>query len=418
MRLTMSERSAVIRRTYQRYQRAGRSEKSKILDEFVLLSGYSRAYAALVLRSWGRTVEGKRSHGPLRFVAGCPPRPGRGAPRIYGPEVLTVLERLWMLCDCMCGKLLASAIRTLLPVYQKWGEIKVDDEVREKLLTISPATIDRLLSPTRRRMFAPTANSHTRPGPDALRNRIPVRTFEEWDRSIIGQMQADLVGHDGGISYGEFAFTCTLTDIATGWTELRVLRNKARKWVAIALDQMRESLPFPMLSLGTDCGSEFINDHLYSWCTAHQIAMSHTRPYRKNDNCYVEQKNGAVVRRAAAHLRYDTEAERALLGAIYQRQSVLTNYFYPTMVLESKTRRGSKTHRNYSQPKTPAQRLLDSGSLGETQQQRLRSVFTQTNPAELKRQVVDLQQQLFSMASSKPPPRVKIPGRRIEIHAH
>ena len=142
----MSERAAVIRRTFRRYQQADRAEKTKILDEFVLLTGYSRAYAAMVLRSWAKQVNGKRVHGPLRFVAGSPPRPGRGAPRVYGPDVVDALVHLWMLCDCMCGKLLAPAIRTLLPVYEKWGEIDVEDELREKLLHISPATIDRLLA--------------------------------------------------------------------------------------------------------------------------------------------------------------------------------------------------------------------------------------------------------------------------------
>lgn len=413
----MSERAAVIRQTYDRYQKASRTGKTKILDEFVLLTGYSRAYAALVLRSWAREIPGKRAHGPVRFVAGCPPRPGRGAPRVYGPEVVEVLEHLWVLCDCMCGKLLAPAIRTLLPVYEKWNEISLTDELREKLLHISGATIDRLLSDHKRKMRWPATISHTRGSAHSLRNQIPIRTFEQWDRSCIGQMQADLVGHDGGVSYGEFAFTCTLTDVATGWTELRVLRNKARKWVCLALDQMCNHLPFQILSLGTDCGTEFMNHHLWTWCRQNNIAMSHTRPYRKNDNCYVEQKNGAVVRRAAAHLRYDTEQERDLLSQIYQRQCLLTNYFFPTMVLESKTRRGSKTHRSYSPAKTPAQRVLDSGILSGEKTQGLLQIFELTNPAELKRQVTELQHQLFSIASSKPPPHVKIPGRRIEIHA-
>ena len=411
----MSERRAVIQQTYQRYQKASRSEKGRILDEFVQLTGYTRAYAALVLRQWGTKRWAVGPRGPLRLVAGGPKPPRRPRMHVYDEPVRTALIHLWYLCDCMCGKRLAPAIRSLLPLYERWGELHVSAQLQEKLLQLSPATADRLLREERKKLQSPRGRAHTRPAPTSLLRQIPLRTFDEWDREILGQFQCDLVGHDGGLNRGEFAFTCTLTELCVGWTELRPLRNKARLWVQQALDEIRTQLPIPLRALGTDTGSEFINHHLFHWCQTHGIAFSRARPYRKNDNCFVEERNNSLVRRAVGYLRYDSEPERALLGQIYQRQTLLSNYFYPCMKLVEKTRRGSFVHRRYDIPRSPCQRLMERSEIPEPIKERLSWTFTHLNPAQIKRELTELQQRLYETASSKPLPDIPPRGRELVI---
>lgn len=417
MGLLMGERHAVLRQMYRRYQQATRQEKSLILNELTSLTDYNRAYAALLLRSYGQEIWLKDKDGPVRI------RPsehiehdGRGAPRVYGDAVAEAVIKIWYLCDCMCGKRLASAMRTMVPVLMRWSELEISDEVQRKLMSISAASIDRLLQDERRRIQLPRAKAYTKPGPEALRNQVPIRTFEEWDRSEVGHVQADLVGHDGGYAFGDFFFTLTMVDIATGWTEARVVLNKARKWVCEAADEIRCSLPFQIRSLGSDSGTEFINSHFIAWTKQQQLVFTRTRPYRKNDNCYVEERNGSFVRRVAGYARYDTGTERALLTELYQRHAVLANYFYPSMKLLAKKRTGARVYRRYDVPKTPFQRLLELAE-GSLDARGLEKVFNDTNPVTLKRELTEIQNQLFDLSANKPPPHGQIAGRGVRIHA-
>jgi hypothetical protein len=303
-----------------------------------------------------------------------------------------------------------------LPVYQRWGEIKLAEETRRKLLSMSAATADRLLQEERRKLRSLHGTPHTRPAPSAVLCQIPLRTFDEWDRGVLGQFQADLVGHDGGNSLGEFAFTCTLTELSVGWSELRPLPNKARVWVRKALEDVCRHLPFPMIALGTDTGGEFVNEHFLAYCQSHHIDFSRTRPYRKNDNCFVEEKNNSLVRRTVGYLRYDTPEELALLQAIYQRQTFLTNYFYPWMKLVGKNRRGARVYRRHDTPRTPCQRLLEREDVPQEVKRTLLATFDALNPAALKRELTELQGQLYKLASSKPAPVVHHRGKELVIH--
>lgn len=416
MGLSMQDRRKVVQQTYRRYQRADREKKSHILDEFVEVTGYNRAYAAMVLRQWGTTRWVVGPKGPVRLVAGRKKRPPRRIVRTYDEEVKKVLIHLWYLCDCMCGKRLVPAIRTLLPVFQRWGEIQVDTGVEEKLMSVSAATADRLLREQRKKLRTQRGRSYTRAAPWHLVQQIPIRTFDEWDRNLLGQVQSDLVGHDGGLYRGQFAFTCTVVELCVGWTELRPLPNKARVWVKQAMDEIKHQVPFEIIALGTDTGSEFVNNHLFAWCSECGIQFSRTRPYRKNDNCFVEEKNNSVVRRTVGYLRYDTEQELELLRSIYQRQTLLCNYFYPWMKLVGKTRRGSRVYRRYDTPRTPYQRLMEREDVPKKTKQELTRIFNQTNPALLKRELTDLQQKLFKLASSKPLPKIRPRGKELVIH--
>jgi hypothetical protein len=412
----MAERRAVVQQTFRRYQKADRRHKGRILDEFVQLTGYSRAYAALVLRQWDTVHWQVGPRGPLRLVAGAPRQPRAPAARLYGEAERKALIHLWYLCDCMCGKRLVPAIRVLLHVYQRWGELKVNLKVQQKLLRLSAATADRMLRDERSTLRTSRGLSHTRPAASHLLRQIPLRTFDEWDRRVLGQVQADLVGHDGGLNQGDFAFTCTVTELCVGWSELRPVVNKARVNVKNALADIRVSLPFPIVALGTDTGSEFINNHLFAWCQSCQIAFSRTRPYRKNDNCFVEEKNNSLVRRTVGYLRYDTPQELALLTAIYQRQTLLSNYFYPWMKLISKTRRGARVYRRYDTPRTPCQRLLERADVSALTKEHLRGTFDRLNPAALKRELTELQDQLYKLASGKPTPHfTHIRGKELVI---
>lgn len=413
----MADRRTIIRRSFRRYQKADRKHKSLILDQVMAQTLYrSRAYLALILRRWGLVFWQTGLQGPQRLVVGAPHKARHPPKRQYDEPVRKALIRLWYLCDCMCGKRLVPAIRTLLPVFQRWGELKVERCVKKKLLSVSAATVDRMLKQERKKLETRRGFPHTHPAASSLLRKIPFRTFDEWDRGILGQLQADLVGHDGGLNQGEFAFTCTVTELSVGWSELRPLPNKARLWVRDAMEEIRRKLPFPILALGTDTGSEFINDHLFNWCQSNHIRFTRCRPYRKNDNCFVEEKNNSLVRRTVGYLRYDTPEELALLKRIYKLQTLLNNYFYPWMKLVFKSRRGARVYRRYDTPRTPCQRLLERTEVPKEVKARLRRTYRDLNPAAVKRELTVLQDRLYKLASSKPTPVIHPRGKELYIH--
>ena len=216
------------------------------------------------------------------------------------------------------------------------------------LVGMSAATIDRRLAPERKKHQL-KGRSLTKPG-TLLKSQIPIRTWAQWDDAAPGFVEIDLVGHEGGKRVGEHAYTLTVTDIATGWTENRSVRNKARKWVIAALDDVGKSMPFPLLGIDSDNGSEFINHHLLAWCEQRKITFTRSRPGNSNDGAHVEQKNWAIVRIVVGYHRYDTEAELLLLNKIWALQSKLTNYFSPQQKLVSKVRDGAKVSRSTTSP--------------------------------------------------------------------
>lgn len=215
-------------------------------------------------------------------------------------------------------------------------------------MKVSASTIDRLLRQEKKK-YTLKSRSKTKPG-TLLKNQIPIRTFSEWDEGRPGFMEIDLVGHDGGDARGEFIQTLDVTDVCTGWTETRAVRNKAQVWVFEALKEIMDRIPFDLLGIDSDNGSEFINHHLFRFCTERKITFTRTRSYRKNDNCFVEQKNYSVVRRFAGYLRYNTEEELKLLNELYSYLRLYTNFFQPVMKLTEKTRIGSGVIKRYDIP--------------------------------------------------------------------
>lgn len=404
MALTIKERKAVTKEVAKRYQRARKKEKGRILDEFVSLAGYTRCYASCILRNWGRRIVLKfggsksvilpKADIPLVCLQG-ERRQGakRGRRRIYGKAVVTVLKKIWVICDCICGKRLAPYLQEIVPVLLRCGELDIDKDTEEKLLKISAATVDRLLAPERAK-YRLKNRARTKPG-TLLKNQIPIRTFADWDEQKPGFVEVDLVGHDGGNPRGEFAQTLDFTDVCTGWTETQAVKNKAQVWVFEAIMDTRRRLPFKLLGIDSDNGGEFINDHLDRFCKKEEITFTRTRPYRKNDNCFVEQKNYSVVRRAVGYYRYSTEKEVRILNELYKSLRPYTNFFQPVMKLIEKTRIGSKVKKRYDKAKTPYRRVLESPHISKGSKERLRKQYSELNPAELKREITHQQNRLW-----------------------
>ena len=412
MRLTMSERKSVIKVLAPRYQQASKKQKRKILDECCLLTGYHRCYASYLLSAHGR----RRQLSPERVLLGdatC--RSERIYKKVYDAKVLRALRQIWLWMDCLCGKRLVAILKEVIPILERHGEIHLDAQTRQKLLRISSATIDRLLAEEKKK-FVLGSKAKTKPG-TLLKQQIPIRTFAQWDEARPGFVEIDLVGHDGGEGSGDYLQTLDVTDVCTGWTETQAVRNKAQVWVFEALKEIQGRLPFELLGIDSDNGSEFINGHLFGYCRDHKITFTRARSYRKNDNCFVEQKNYSVVRRAVGYLRYDTEPELRLLNELYQVLRLYTNYFQPVMKLIQKERVGSQVKKKYDQPRTPFRRVLESPQVAKAKKQRLRKEYAQLNPAALKREITRLQNELLELATKKEAMKKKKPLEKKKGHA-
>jgi hypothetical protein len=349
----MKIRKALTDAQAGRYRASTFREKRRILDEFVASTGYNRKYASHLLARWGLStfmmIDGK----PVELTAGARKRAPRPGKRIYDQRVDEALKRLWMLLDQECGKRLAFAIRE--HISRLAPELHIDADLVSLLRSMSPATIDRHLAKEHRGEGI-KGLCMTKPV-SGLKRLIPIRTSFEWVDSPPGFFQADTVSHDGGNSSGDFCFTLDLVDVASGWTELRPLLNKACRWVKSALADIRQSLPFPLLGINSDSGGEFINKTIYDFC-APDIAFTRSRPGKKNDNCHVECKNDTAVRQHVGYARFSGEAARQALADVYQPLCLLINHVYPSMKLVKKTRVGAKVRKQYDNPRTPYQRLM------------------------------------------------------------
>jgi hypothetical protein len=296
-------------------------------------------------------------------------------------------------------------LKDFVAALERHGEILLDNQTKQKLMRVSPATIDRLLKPERERAQL-KGRSTTKPG-TLLKSQIEIRTFSDWDEGKPGFVELDLVAHDGGNSSGEYCHTLDLTDVCTGWTETRAVKNRAQVWVFEALKEIQAELPFKLLGIDSDNGSEFINSHLIAYCSAQAIKFTRGRPYKKNDNCYVEEKNYSVVRKTVGYARYDTPQELALLNELYSLLRLYTNCFLPVMKLVSKQRIGSKVKKTYNSPLSPYRKLMQSAEVPEKAKRELRKLFLTLNPAELDRQIATLQARLAKLATEKQSARTR-----------
>jgi hypothetical protein len=389
MGLNMAEKKKVTALHSKRYRAANKKGKTKILDEFTATTGYNRKYAVHILKNHGRTVSGTADGKPVKYRAGKPKkdvksRGGGGRPKKYGDDVIGAVCRVWEFFDYQCGKLLAPLIRLMIDFLAADPEFGITPLIKAKLMTVSAATIDRRLKPERKKLEL-KGKSLTKPG-TLLKNQVPVRVFFAWDERKPGFFEIDTVSHCGISSSGEFCSTETLTDVYSGWIVLAALRNRAHSRVKAATAQAKADLPFPMPGIDSDNGGGFINPQLILWCADNNVTFTRSRPYRKNDNCFVEHKNGDIVRKSVGYNRYDTDAETAALSDVYKYLCPLVNFWYPSIKITGKEKpENGKLKKEYDAPKTPCQRLLESPDLSDTVKDRLRLMAPQINPVAQKR---------------------------------
>ncbi len=396
----MHERIALTDKYAKEYQKTTKKGKGKILDTLCKTTGYNRKYAMHLLSNWGKIklvrIDGKL----IKLKAGNKGRksyPNRK--RIYDKEFQEALIEVWEFSDYLCGKRLKPFIKVVESFIKGNVNFTFNKSIWEKLNKISAATIDRILKPERKKYLL-KGMSHTKQGTH-LKHEIPIRTFADWDDAVPGFLEIDLVGHEGGNASGDFCFTLTATDIATEWTEVRGIRNKAQIWTVAALDEISRVLPFPMIGVDSDNGSEFINAHLLKYCKKNKITFTRSRPYHKNDGCFVEQKNDIVVRRTAGYLRYDTDEELIILNEMYESVRLWINFFNPSQKLISKVREGSKIKKKYDAHQTPYQRVMASDQIHEKYKSKLKEQFINSDPIKLKRLVDKKKEILQAMVSKK-----------------
>lgn len=363
-----------------RYRRASKTEKGKILDEFVQVTGLHRKAAIRLLNMEKRNGSGKR----------------RGRKRTYGLEVAGALQKLWAASDELCSRRLKPFIPELVAVLRRHGEQQITASVEAQLCRMSPSTIDRLLRPYRKlgRWRSP---STTRPG-SLLKSAIPIRTFADWKEDRPGFMETDLVAHCGESTEGFYLNTLCAVDVASGWTECLPVWGKWQEKVRQSVHHMRQRLPFPLLGIDSDNGGEFINQVFYKYCHDEGISFTRSRSYKKNDSCHVEQKNGQVVRRFVGYDRFASKASFECLGRIYDLVRLYVNFFQPTMKLITKTRHGAKVHKIYDTAQTPYRRLLQAGILTDAKKAELAATYYGLNPVKLLKQINDNLVQLGRLA--------------------
>jgi hypothetical protein len=376
------EKRAYLNAIRGRYRKASRADKATILDEFCAVCGYNRKYAIRILSR--------------RKPASNPRRVGR-KPKYAHPQLLEALRRIWLATDQLCGKRLKAALPLWLPHYEA-GYGSLPAEIGSGLLAASASTLDRFLKPIR--VNHPKGLCGTKPG-TLLKQQIPIRCGHG-DISVPGFVEADTIAHCGNSLAGNFIWSLTLTDILTGWTECRATWNKGSLGVIAQIKAIEAALPFTLKGFDCDNGSEFLNYHLVRYFSDHpdKLAFTRSRPYKKNDNAHVEQKNWSQVRQLFGYERFENPKLVVLMNTLYANEwSQLQNHFCPTLKLKEKSRQGSRYTKRYFPPETPYQRIMASDAISDTVKQSLSAQHAALNPFDLKRHIEAQLQLIFSMVS-------------------
>src|SRR4051794_25208059 len=366
--LSLATRRELIEAIAERYHAAGRTQKKQILDEFIKVTGYHRKHAIRALRrTSGKSAE---------------PAPRS---RLYGEAVKSALTILWEAADRICGKRLKEAIPTLVDAMERYGHLQLDPEVRRRLLGMSAATMDRLLKPVRETGKQRRRRSGVNNTP--LRKSIAVRTFSDWNDPPPGFFEMDMVAHCGQSVAGSHAHSLVLTDIASGWTEAAAMILREQTLITLTVEEVRGKLAFPILGLDVDNDSAFINETVVDYCKERKIELTRSRAYKKNDQAWIEQKNGSVVRRMVGYGRLEGVPATTVLGELHEVVRLYVNFFQPSFKLKSKIRVGAKVSKKYSTPATPYERLLANDRVTAESKEHLRHTFSTLDPIHLLHQI-------------------------------
>jgi len=383
-KMTRAARAELADVVRSRYANATTKEKRRILEEFIAATGYHSKSALRVLNT---PLERKR-------------RQIRTRSPLYDEAARCALIVLWEASDRICGKRLKALLPVLLPALERNGHLKLDAEIRAKVLSMSAATIDRLLRTPRQ---ATGAKKPRRVDPEP-RRRIKVRTFGDWNEPTPGSMEMDLVAHCGDVNRGSYVNSVVMTDIASGWTEAAPIVFREGSLVVETVEQIRLRMPFSLRALDVDNGTEFVNNRLIEYCLGHGIELTRSRPYRKNDQAWIEQKNGAVIRKLLGYRRFEGLAAARAIGQLYAASRLFVNFFQPSFKLAEKHREGAMVSKRYHPPQTPYERLLHAESVPAEAKEALRKVAAGLDPLKLLEEIRAVQAYLAALASGDTPP--------------
>lgn len=372
------------------YHLKNKKDKTNILNEYCRITGQNRKAVSAKIRSGKYILSLRRKRGEERHRRSSP----------YTSEVTAYLIKLWEIFDRPCGQRLAPMIKIELPRLVSFGELTISNEMIAKLSRVSARTIDSKLKPHKEKeRLKRRYQSNQYP---LLYEKIPIKLASDQRRDIGASIQADLVEHCGQSTEGQFIATVSLTDIGSGWWEGEPVRSRNGWSVEQALGRAQFRFPFPWQEVHSDNGAEFINQIVWRYTKRAGLGFSRSRPYMKNDNCFVEQKNSTHVRRIVGYRRYDSQAEYDILKTLYRTDLRLyKNFFQPIIPLVAKERIGGHIRRTYGQPKTPYQRILDDSKIKQTVKKQLTAIYQKLNPAELKRNISNLQNRLYRVYELK-----------------
>lgn len=372
--MTRMTRQELVHITKRRYLKAGKREKTKILDEFCQNAGLNRKYSIHIFQAGYETNRiAKEGRKKRRLV--------------YGTEVMAVVVKIWELLEFPCGARLAPVLLSTAEQMERCKELILSDEIREKLGTIKPKTLDRRLKREREVRRLKRNRGTTRHG-SLLKSSILIR-ITNWDTNELGFMEMDTVAHNGGDPSGEFICSLDMVEICSWWSEQRAVMGKGERGIVRAIEEVKASVPFLLKGLDSDTGSEFVNWHLVNYCERNQLFFTRSRPEMKNDNAYVEQKNYTHVRQWLGYRRYDTETQLMLINDLYRNElRLFNNFFRPVMKIKSKEKvNNSVCRKTYDVAKTPYTRVLERIDVPEETKQRLRELYFSLNPVSLKKRI-------------------------------
>jgi hypothetical protein len=380
-KMTFTARAELTNVVRRRYLTAAGAEKRRILDEFIAVTGYHNKSA---IRALNAEPVVKRPQ-------------TRARPSLYDEAARAALIVMWEASDRICGKRLRALLPILLPALERNGHLHLHVPLRQKILAMSASTIDRLLRVPRN---ATRSKKRRRAVPE-LRRRVPVRTFADWNEPVPGSMEMDCVAHCGDFNGGSYVTSLVLTDIASGWTEAAPLVVRESGLLVETLERIRQGLPFQLRTLDVDNGSEFINESLIQYCLNHGIEFTRSRPWRKNDQAWIEQKNGAVVRKLLGYRRFQGITAAQSITRLYGASRLFVNFFQPSFKLAEKHRQGAQVTKRYHPPQTPCERLLQAESIPEAAKSKLREVASALDPLKLLEEIRAVQAHLAALADGE-----------------